>query len=586
MESANRITLGVEGGGTKTDWVLLDGAGTVLREGQLHAANIKLSSDERLSQLFSVLPREVENVGIFLAGCATAEDRARLRRLVVAAWPEAHVVVGSDRESGFATALGEGDGIVVISGTGAVVHGRRGGHVEKAGGWGQILGDRGGGYDVARRALRKIMLRHDLDGTISPLASSVLAALGLNELSQLVDWIHTTDKMGVARLAPVIFRAAKEGDTEMHQLLEHRAKDLAEFTHAVAARLGMLSGPVEVRLVGGLLTKEPIYAEMYRGALRHMLPEANVALCTRSGAFGAAALAGGGSGAAPVRSFQDLPDAARSELAHAGTEQRHPRSAELDQMSPAELIAVFIAEEECVQRALAAQAGQLTAAVEVITAALGAGGRLFHVGAGTSGRLGVVDASEMPPTFGTPPEMVQGVIAGGASALLRSAESAEDSSEAGALAMLGRGVRAGDVVCGIAASGRTPFVIGALTHARIAGARTLLLTCNPERSPSPSPWDVEMDLPTGAELITGSTRLKAGTATKAALNILTTCSMIRLGKARGGEMTNLRPTNAKLRDRATRIVATARELELAAARALLEKHDWDISAALAGQPLL
>ncbi len=584
MESANRITLGVEGGGTKTDWVLLDGAGGVLREGQLHAANLKLSTDDYLTQLFSVLPYEAENVGVFLAGCATAQDRERLRRLVAAAWPGARVVVGSDRESGFATALGDGDGIVVVSGTGAVVHGRRGGHVEKAGGWGQILGDRGGGYDVARRALRKIMLHHDLDGTISPLASAILAALGLNELSQLVDWIHTTDKMGVARLAPVIFRAAKEGDAEMHQLLEHRAKDLAEFTHAVAERLGMLSEPVEVRLIGSLLTKEPMYAGMYRTALRHMLPEANVALCTKSGAFGAAALAG--REVAEEKFVRvELHEAARSELAHAGTEQRHSRSAELDKMGVPELVAVFIAEEECVQRALAAQAAQLAAAVEIIVKALGAGGRLFHVGAGTSGRLGVLDASEMPPTFGTSPEMIQGIIAGGAPALLKSAESAEDSPDAGALAMLGRGVRAGDVVCGIAASGRTPFVIGALTHARIAGARTLLLTCNPSRIPSPAPWDVEMDFPTGPELITGSTRLKAGTATKAALNILTTCAMIRLGKARGGEMTNLRPANAKLRDRATRIVATAREIETDAARALLEKHDWDISAALAQLPL-
>ena len=589
MPSPSSTTLGIEGGGTKTDWVLLDESGAVLQEGQLPAASMKLVTDEQLAQLFSRLPKEVGTVGAFLAGCLVERDRARLRRLAEAAWPGARLRVGSDGESGFATALGEGDGIVVVSGTGAVVHGRAGGKVTKAGGWGHILGDRGGGYDLARHALRKVMLHYDLEAAVTPLGSSVLAALSLNELPQLVDWIHDADKMDVARLAPVVIRAAEGGDVEMRELVSHRAKDLARFTQAVAKRLGM-ERP-EVRLYGGLLTREPWYAAEYRRHLRTYVPEARVDLCTRSGAFGAATLAqtvtGASTSPAPVATKTAAPtpqpsaDAATlSELAAAATEQSHPRSATLEHLSVSEMVGLFIEEEDCVRAALAACADRLAAGVEVITGALRDGGRLFYIGAGTSGRLGVLDASEMPPTFGTPPELVQGIIAGGAPALTRSAEAAEDSREAGATAMAGRGVRFGDAVCGITASGRTPFVLGALTEARARGAHTLLLTCNPARRASREPWEVEIDLSTGPEIVTGSTRLKAGTATKAALNLLSSCTMVRLGHVRGGAMVDVRATNVKLRDRAIRIVSVALGLDVAEAQARLEKHDWSVRAAL------
>ncbi len=578
---AAHTILGVEGGGTKTDWVLLDDAGRVLGEGQLSAANLKLSTDVYLAQLFAVLPREAAEVGVFLAGCLSESDRVRLRRLAVAAWPLARVSVGSDRESGFATALGDGDGIVVISGTGAVVHGRRAGHVEKAGGWGHILGDRGGGYDMCRHALRKVILRYDIEGALSPLASAILAELSLNELPQLVDWANQADKMQVARLAPVIVRAAESGDMDMRELIEHRAGDLAEFTFAVAQRLGMER--VEVRLLGGLLTKEPGYAAHYRRLLVEKLPGANVELCTRSGAFGAAALARKAATQTGISAALSAEIESTRELAVAATEQAHARAGELEKMTARELVALFVEEEDRVQVALAACEEKLAAAVENIVTALADDGRLFYTGAGTSGRLGVLDASEIPPTFGTSSELVQGVIAGGWAALTHAVEAAEDSRESGALAMVGRGVRAGDVVCGITASGRTPFVLGALARARELGARTILLTCNPARLASAQPWDVEIDLPTGAEIVAGSTRLKAGSATKVALNILSTCAMIRLGKVRGGAMVNLRATNVKLRDRAVRMVAAARGVDSGAARELLAAKNWDVSAVLGGQ---
>ena len=270
------------------------------------------------------------------------------------------------------------------------------------------------------------------------------------------------------------------------------------------------------------------------------------------------------------------------ELAAAATEQGNARSAHLDTMTGAEIVDLFVREEECVNAALAARREELTTAVETVGAALQAGGRLFYVGAGTSGRLGVLDASEIPPTFGAPPELVQGIIAGGATALQRAVEGAEDQSGAGALAALERGVRAGDVVCGITASGRTPFVLGALARARLLGARTILLTCNPARATADEKWDVEIDLPTGAEIVTGSTRLKAGTATKVALNLLSTAAMVRLGRVRGNRMIDLGISNEKLRDRGTRIVAETLGVPYAEARARLERAGWNVRACLGG----
>jgi N-acetylmuramic acid 6-phosphate etherase len=226
MESPKRI-LGIEGGGTKTEWVLLDHAGTVLRQGATAASNLRLISDEALARLFSVLPPDADHVGAFLAGCATEEDRIRLRRLVVANWPQARIAVGSDRDSGLATAFHDGDGIVVIAGTGAAIHGRKGEQIEKAGGWGQLLGDRGGGFDLARRGLRLVLTHYDLNQRITPLAEEILRTLGLNQLSDLVGWAMQADKMSVARLAPAIFHAAKHGEPEMLATIQGGATVLA-----------------------------------------------------------------------------------------------------------------------------------------------------------------------------------------------------------------------------------------------------------------------------------------------------------------------------------------------------------------------
>jgi N-acetylmuramic acid 6-phosphate etherase len=214
-----------------------------------------------------------------------------------------------------------------------------------------------------------------------------------------------------------------------------------------------------------------------------------------------------------------------------------------------------------------------------VAKALRDGGKLFYVGAGSSGRIGVLDASEIPPTFGASPELVQGIIAGGVTALYRSVEGAEDEESSGALAMDERGVKAGDVVIGITASGRTPFVLAALQRANSLDAKTISLSCNPE-SRANADVDLAINLAVGPEILTGSTRLKAGTATKIALNIITTGAMVLLGKVRGNSMIDLHASNTKLRDRATRLVAETSGIDYESARQKLEAANWNLRAVL------
>ena len=262
------------------------------------------------------------------------------------------------------------------------------------------------------------------------------------------------------------------------------------------------------------------------------------------------------------------------------TEQRNPRTREIDRLPAAGIVALIQAEDRSVADAVAAESGAIARGVELVAATFAAGGRLFYVGAGTSGRLGVLDAAEMPPTFGTDPELVQGIIAGGYEALVRAQEGAEDRAEDGARDLEARGVRAGDFVLGIAASGTTPYVHGALARARERGARTGFLLCTPPSDDLRARHDVVIAPLTGPEVVTGSTRMKAGTATKLVLNTLTTGAMILSGKTWGNLMVDLQVTCAKLQDRAERILRATLGVETLEARTLLEAAGGHVKTAL------
>ena len=267
------------------------------------------------------------------------------------------------------------------------------------------------------------------------------------------------------------------------------------------------------------------------------------------------------------------------------TERRNPRTAEIDLATPLEIVDLINAEDRTVPDAVAGQREAIARAIELAERAFRAGGRLIYVGAGTSGRLGVLDASEIPPTFGAPPELVQGIIAGGPPALTRSQEGAEDVVENGAKEIDAREVGAHDFVIGIAASGTTPYVRAALVRARERGAKTAILSCSSIPADFAGSVDVVILPITGPEVVTGSTRMKAGTATKLVLNTITTGAMIRLGKTFGNLMVDLRATNDKLRDRSERIVMEVCVVTRDAARELLSAAGGSVKLAIVMQKL-
>ena len=253
------------------------------------------------------------------------------------------------------------------------------------------------------------------------------------------------------------------------------------------------------------------------------------------------------------------------------TEGRNPNTMNIDKVSTLEAMRLMNEENKRVPEAIDTQLEQIAQAVDIIAAAIEQGGHLIYVGAGTSGRLGVVDASECPPTFGVDHQLVRGIIAGGEGAMFRAVENAEDSEDWGRRAIDEDGVQAGDVVVGISAAGRAPFVLGALKRAREIGATPIGLTCNPDSLFVPL-CDVTIAPFVGPEVISGSTRLKAGTAQKLVLNMLSTGAMIKTGKVYSNLMINVKPTNEKLWERATRIIMQIADVDHDRAGELLRKH--------------
>ncbi len=269
-----------------------------------------------------------------------------------------------------------------------------------------------------------------------------------------------------------------------------------------------------------------------------------------------------------------------NEISRLSTEQRNPKSMDIDIRSSGDILKIINDEDKTVPLAVEKEIPYITLAVDLIVNALKIGGRLLYFGAGTSGRLGVVDASECPPTFGTPPGLIEGFIAGGKEAMFVAQEGAEDLEENGANDVLAANVNNKDVVCGIAASRRTPYVIGAVKKAKQLGAKTLFVTCNPRSEFNISEVDVAICPFVGPEVIMGSTRMKSGTAQKLVLNMLTTASMIRLGKVYENMMIDLQMTNKKLVERSKKIIMIITGVSYEEAERFLSEADGHVKTAL------
>ncbi|MGA2554860.1 MAG: N-acetylmuramic acid 6-phosphate etherase [Verrucomicrobiota bacterium] len=595
--------LGIECGGTRTVVLLGPGPGGPCRRAQFGPANLRLLDDARLVKHFQTIQRAVAAspaaIVIGMAGARSEQDRRRIRAAAGKVWRKTPVYVTNDLETALAAAERQ-DGpqplprVLILSGTGSCCFGRRnashGATTVRLGGWGHLLGDRGSGYEIGLQALRAVAGETDRKGQCPALGGSILRASQLNEVEDLIDWAKDAEKEEIAALAPAVFAAAAKRDRLARKILADAAWSLAEDGANCARRLAGKGAPVEFVLAGGILLHQPAFARRVGARLRRLRPGARVTMLARESVWGTMALAKAHFGDVKMTTARSAVTPAASPDAPvilpvsrtlSPTERRNPRSRHLDKMPLAQAVALMIREESAVGAAVFQERRKIARAVDLIARALRRGGRLFYAGAGTSGRLGVLDASECPPTFRLPPDRVQGIIAGGRAALWQSVEGAEDDAAAGAAAIACRGVNKNDVLVGIAAGGRTPFVWGALGAAAQRGARAILLCCHPRLAiPAAQRPDVVIAPDTGPEVLTGSTRLKAGTATKVILNILSTLAMVRLGKVRSNLMVDLHPSNAKLRDRAVRIVQALTGAQAAAARAALEKAKWKVKDAV------
>jgi N-acetylmuramic acid 6-phosphate etherase len=594
--------LGIEGGATRSVAVLVNGAGEVLQRIEAGPGNLKLLSDSELSQLLDSIAGALakpDAVGIGLAGLRGDNDRSRVLAAASRIWPQSPCLACSDLESALAADCwgtargGELTRVLVLSGTGSCCYGRdAAGREAKVGGWGHLLGDKGSGYEIGLRALKAVVYYYDRDGSWPALGQRLLRALGLNSPEDLIPWVQSAQKREIARLTVEVFSSWAKRDKIAGDILEGAAHSLARDAVSCARRLSRPERKVQFLLAGSVLLRQPRFSKAVSKLLVELWPRSQVRVLTVESAVGAAKLARdlwaeqasvavANSGNSSVQQASACAIPLPVSGAMSPTEHRNPRSARLGEMGVAEAVFLMLKEEERVPAILMEHRRSISRAIEWVASALRAGGRLFYVGAGTSGRLGVLDASECPPTFRTSPDQVQGIIAGGAQALLMSIEGAEDDAVAGGQAIKFRGVNGKDVVVGIAASGRTPFVWGALHEASRRRARTILLTFNPHlKIPSAAGLDLMIAPDLGPEVLTGSTRLKAGTATKLLLNMFSTLAMVRLGKVAGNLMVDLNPTNRKLQERAVRIVCELTGVGESRAVEVLRRSRWVVKKAV------
>ena len=591
------IILGIEGGGTRTSALLVNSAdNAVLKTISAGPGNLRLLSGEALASLLgeirSQLPAAPDRIGIGLAGVRTEGDRERLARAVSTCWPGVPAVVADDLILALESAQWRGDcaaQVLLLSGTGSCCLGRRrDGGMVKVGGRGHIIGDRGSSCDIAMHALRSVVTISDIHAGLPPLGADILTFLQMNDPESLIEWSMQASKAELASIAQVVFEAAVTRQDEIAvPILRRMAYRLSKDAVHCAARIAKRGEKVQFVLNGSVLLKNREFAGGVIERIRAGWPQSEINPLDRPSVWGAVEMARKlGDEREAIASAQRPEERGELEqnlvtwrpVSASPTELRNPKSAHFSEMPISEAIELMLAEDATIPAKILEESAAIEWTIREVVRAFAEGGRLIYCGAGTSGRLGVLDASECPPTFRTPANLVQGIIAGGRTALWSAVEGAEDDLPAGKAAIEFRQVSARDVVVGISASGHAPFIWGCLGEAKRRGATTVLVCCNPAYRDHPL-LDGAILPDTGPEILTGSTRLKAGTATKLILNMITTLAMTHSGKVIGNLMIDLNPSNTKLRYRAVRIVQEITRADEAAALRALEHSGWIVRAA-------
>lgn len=586
--------LGLEGGGTRTSVLLVDSNDHVITSFSAGPANLRLMESGDLAyhlmEISRRLPCLPDAIGMGLAGARVDADFERIITASARVWPGVPCAPSND----LVTALEaiEWDDkcdaqVLVLSGTGSCQMGRdRSGGEVRMGGRGHVLGDRAGGYQIGMMALRELIAEYDSSNQWPQLGSEILSRLQFNEPEDLIDWSLEASKTEIASIASAVFAAAaqRSDDELVNRVYTEAAVTLARDAITCANRL-LPDRAERVQFVfnGSVLLKNERFLKRVIEQIDAARPGSVFTPLVRPSVWGAVAMArtvlkAGTSRGFPVDALEPAicPDTLPqiwTPVTASPTEQRHPDSTELSELEIGEGIELMLKDAETIPGSIRAAKDSIEWTVAQVVEAFSRGGRLIYTGAGTSGRLGVLDASECPPTFRADPEQVQGIIAGGRKALWSAVEGAEDDSAAGRTAAIHRNVGSADVVIGISASGHAPFIWGCLHEAKMRGATTVLLTCHPGYLDHPLP-DKVIAADTGPEILTGSTRLKAGTATKMILNLITTLAMTHSGKVMSNLMIDLNPSNIKLRARAVGIVSAITGCDEDVARAELEETGW------------
>ncbi|MGZ0709615.1 N-acetylmuramic acid 6-phosphate etherase [Coraliomargarita sp. W4R53] len=624
--SEGEVFIAIDGGGTKTEAVAFLADGSVLARTVLAASlnpnGAELAMSQVMGQVYEELSaltslNTVSDIFVGLAGGSNPQVKIQVESLVRQVFKNTKTVrVTHDATAALWSGVEQLPALVLIAGTGTVAYGVDAQANEfRVGGWGYLIGDAGGGYDLGRRALQAVMAEHDGASAATVLTERILKNWEVTTAPELIPFIYSDGKRRIAALAELVCEAASEGDVVANQIVSTVARSAAELLRdalEVAVKKHSVTTPLSVVRVGGVW-RSPEIRNAFDAHLSEMDLVQNVNLISPGlpPVFGGARFLmqarERGIDAAFTANFtrtvsNTLPCGSRPateacgdeiskkvasskrdaglDLATLGTEDGNPAMSDLDTLDSLVIVKLIAESNQEAVAAVSAEAESIASAIEAIYPRLADGGRLFYVGAGTSGRLGVLDASECPPTFGVQFEKVQGVIAGGDSALIYPSEGAEDDEQQAGLDLRARDLTNKDVVVAIAASGRTPFCIGALKAAKEVGALTVSVSCN--KAALLSDWaEFPIEVATGAEIIAGSTRMKAGTAQKVVLNMLSTISMIRLGKVYGGQMVDMVASNQKLKIRARRIVMLAGGLTSEdAAEKLLERSEGNMKAAI------
>jgi N-acetylmuramic acid 6-phosphate etherase len=588
---ANLYTLGLDGGGSKTIAVILDQTGQLLGRGHSGSANhyqvgleqVKanlLAAMEQAAEQASLALSQITAVIWALAGVGRPAERQLFKEVGSQLLPNVPLQIEHDALAALVGGLGSRQGVVLIAGTGMIAYGENEqGEQARAGGWGPLI-DQAGGYRLAQAALQTICQLEDDPLFSTSLTGRVLEQLGLEKVGDLVGWLYDPKRRTaeIAALAPLVLSEAEAGDWVAVEIAAQTAAALAESVEAVLRRLKLTAQPTSVVLTGSLLTRNHFYYQVVAQAIQTRSPYARPMLPREDAAIGAALLAFETLG-------HDLPA-----LKHKTTEvfetsaiwtseQPNILTRDLDIRPTLTLAGLMHTQDRQAVAAVRPILPLIAEVIDEIARRMSQGGRLIYAGAGTSGRLGILDASECPPTFNTDPGQVIGLMAGGAEAITGAVEGAEDDAPAGAHDLAHLKVGPADSVVGLAASGRTPYIRGALEEARRRDALTVAVVCNVPAPVAEAAHYVIAPL-VGPEIITGSTRLKAGTVQKLILNMLSSGVMVRLGKTYGNLMVDVQQTNQKLQARARRIVARACGLSEAEAAAALAESRGNVKVAI------